>query len=376
MSDYVDNFDWGMQFEEELDETDWTRAYEELMAGPYRVIWEEEGGMVEGQEQGVMHEADGTQPVERIRSTEVDLSGSQSSRHILPPLSIPMLLEDSGIHEASGSEQLNTTATATASAVAVGNGSKLTCDFDGCSSRPFKRRGDLARHKKKHAYGRRSCPAEECVRVGSRGFTRIDKLRDHMLAGHDDETTFECIQCPLRLPRDLMGVHVHGWYGFDGYRTCPLPRCSFKVNVRWDTETQLDKLAFHLQEKHEPKQRNDFANLLRQRGYDAQTCDVVCPLCPGIDFSLKHEDFQRHFMRMHFHCQVCGSPKWVKNHSATCTHNFYGRESDRRLSECTDVPDEVKQHRRTILRVWPGFARYPVWDDIKDCNERSAASQG
>jgi hypothetical protein len=48
MSDYVDSFDWDMQFEEEVDETDWSRLYDEVMAGPYAPVWEEQEGVVEG----------------------------------------------------------------------------------------------------------------------------------------------------------------------------------------------------------------------------------------------------------------------------------------------------------------------------------------
>tara|TARA_R110002003_G_scaffold97_14_gene7870 strand:+ start:1209 stop:1382 length:174 start_codon:yes stop_codon:yes gene_type:complete len=50
MSDYVDSFDWDMQFEEEVDETDWSRLYEDVMAGPYAPVWEEQEGVVEGAE--------------------------------------------------------------------------------------------------------------------------------------------------------------------------------------------------------------------------------------------------------------------------------------------------------------------------------------
>jgi hypothetical protein len=48
MSDYVDSFDWDMQFEEEVDETDWSRLYEDVMAGPCAPVWEVQEGVGEG----------------------------------------------------------------------------------------------------------------------------------------------------------------------------------------------------------------------------------------------------------------------------------------------------------------------------------------
>lgn len=41
MSDYVDNFDWGMQFDQDQDQVDWSQLYEEVMSGPYGPLWEE-----------------------------------------------------------------------------------------------------------------------------------------------------------------------------------------------------------------------------------------------------------------------------------------------------------------------------------------------
>ncbi|KAH7077337.1 hypothetical protein FB567DRAFT_535056 [Paraphoma chrysanthemicola] len=281
--------------------------------------------------------------------------------------------ETLNIDEVSGSEHLITTTSATT--ITVDNGANLTCDFDGCSSGPFKRRGELTRHKKTHGTQRMfSCTAKDCNRIGSQGFVRKDKRNDHILAGHNDETTFICSRCSLRLPRDLMGVHGYDGHGIKSYRTCPLPRCSFKVNVWGDA--RLDKLTVHLKEKHELKQRNNFAILLRQSGYDAQTCGVVCPICPGIGYFLKHEDFYEHFMQAHFHGTACRQMKWDKNHSATCTHDCFWRKPEYRLPTCTFIPDEVEQHRRTILRVWPDFTCHPVWDDIRNCNKQSSTSHG
>jgi hypothetical protein len=102
---------------------------------------------------------------------------------------------------------------------------------------------------------------------------------------------------------------------------------------------------------------------------------VACPICPAIDCFLTHKDFYEHFMQVHFHGPVCG--EWGHGRPGkSCRQNCYGRHRRERLSQCTMIPDEVKQHRRTILRVWPAFASYPVWNDIKHCTPSADNSRG
>jgi hypothetical protein len=97
---------------------------------------------------------------------------------------------------------------------------------------------------------------------------------------------------------------------------------------------------------------------------------VACPICPAIGCFLRHEDFYEHFMQYHFRGPVCGKYDHGRS-SESWPQDCYGRKSDWRLVGCTMIPDEVKQHRRTILRVWPNFCRYPVWKDIQQCTSRS-----
>jgi hypothetical protein len=188
------------------------------------------------------------------------------------------------------------------------------CDVAGCA-RPFKRRGDLRRHSKIHdAKQMYDCPAVDCGRTGERGFVRRDKLVDHMLAGHDEHALFSCLACEKKLSRDLLAVHegFHSDHILNCYRTCPL-RCSFKVNVpeAWSmakstaTSKKMDKLQHHFLGKHDLKERMQYTNLFEQRGYDARTCEVVCPLCtPKCRFP-GHFEFFEHFMQAHFLGPTC-----------------------------------------------------------------------
>lgn len=188
----------------------------------------------------------------------------------------------------------------------------FVCDVAGCGSR-YKYHGDLTRHKHSHnPTVLHSCPASTCDRIGRRGFSRKDKLVDHMLAGHDDDTLFTCPRCLKELPRDLYAIHktvsepIHCW------RTCPLPRCSFKKNIYgWRSKaiarSNAKALQSHLLEKHDLKARTYYSNLLRQRGWDANTCDYVCPVCPThIHFS-EDGEFEKHFMATHYVGSSCAT---------------------------------------------------------------------
>lgn len=241
-----------------------------------------------------------------------------------------------------------------------------TCHVTGCKARPFKRRGDLKRHSRKHEPQQiYICSAIDCDRRGTNGFTRRDKLFDHMLAGHDETTIFVCSACKLHVPRDLMPAHTPSNSGnLAYYRTCPLPRCSFKVHAggyNGSTYVEaLNGLQAHLSQKHDVKARLCFADLLKQRGYDAETCSIICPICvPGYGFP-NHQAFYEHFMGSHFLGPVCG-----EHADAMCSCFCPGRLPSWRFAKSTLVPEEVRRHCRAILRVLPDFKQHPVWADIK-----------
>lgn len=255
----------------------------------------------------------------------------------------------------------------------------FACHELGCKSQPFKRIADLNRHKRKHGSLQRfDCPASDCERTGKRGFSRADKLADHTLAGHSESDWFSCAVCEVLLIRAEYEVHLMGMGNQENssahlrpraYRTCPMPRCSFKVHlgsVRIPRSTQMDLLQQHLLEKHDLQARSHFSEVLEQRGFDTRSGEIICPLCPSSCRFQKCGDFEDHFMRVHFRGPVCG-----RHGADRCEAMCLWRSSVNRISVCTSVPDEVRQHRLTILRIWPLFAYYPVWDDIKRCTRRA-----
>ncbi|KAF2134131.1 hypothetical protein P153DRAFT_363116 [Dothidotthia symphoricarpi CBS 119687] len=237
------------------------------------------------------------------------------------------------------------------------------CGFESCKSKPFKRRAELHRHELKH--GKKPdfpCMAQGCKRGGNKGFHRKDKLVDHMLHGHDEDTLFKCEEpgCNVELTRDVLPIHVHWgniYASLKYWRKCPMPRCPFKVFAE---RKSLDTLQNHLLEKHDVNGRANFAKVIAERGYDFNTCRIKCPICPHDNQFAIHADFYAHFMRHHFDGPVC-----ALDEDASCLKNCGGRNANFRLSRCTSVPDEVREHRRKLLSLWPDFAIYPVWDDLK-----------
>jgi hypothetical protein len=120
------------------------------------------------------------------------------------------------------------------------------CNVEGCRAGPYKRRGDLRRHSIKHnVWYRFGCPAVGCSRTGHREFTRMDKLIDHILAGHDEDAIFSCSKCGEELPRDLLTIRESYQdlvIGYKQYRTCPMLRCSFKIHIGWCKNDRLERL--------------------------------------------------------------------------------------------------------------------------------------
>lgn len=230
------------------------------------------------------------------------------------------------------------------------------CDAPGCSKR-FKRRGDLKRHKLSHASEQiHSCSVPNCSRIRPKGFARKDKLIDHMLAGHDEDTLFACPDCSATLTRDLASKHKLS--KLRNFRTCPMPRCSFKLVCLANDD--VDALQQHLQQKHGPRARNASSDLLKRRGYDAPTAQVLCPACPLPVLFSRTKDFQEHFFKAHYHGPAC-----ARHHDTSCHVYCGGRTVFERLIVRDRIADEVRQHRRAIMRIWPAFQWSRVWEDIE-----------
>lgn len=231
--------------------------------------------------------------------------------------------------------------------------SEYVCEHPRCSSKPFKRKGDLTRHKKLHGQQREfHCTAQGC----NFSFTRKDKLCDHRRAGHAAETLFACSNpaCRMLLTKDILPLHyASAEYYLSRYRQCPLPKCNFRIRYRiHDPRLDLDELRDHMLNSHDLQGRMRFATYFLSRGYDPERIKMVCPICPDAGQFDTHEDIQTHFMNVHCSDVPKGMSvfKWGE------------------LRGCT-VTDELRVHRRTILSLWPQFESHPVWNDIKSCSQ-------
>jgi len=187
----------------------------------------------------------------------------------------------------------------------------LTCDLEDCRAGPYKRWADLERHQRKHSSQYRfECSAQYCKFTSARAFPRKDKLREHILAGHDDDTILKCPddhECVVHITRDYLALHGETFSGLQKFRKCPIPKCSFKLNA---ARQSLDLLLQHLLEKHDARGRAKVAALLSQRGYDHATLQIMCPVCTD-DLSLFEDyvDFYQHFLLNHtigaIRCTLC-----------------------------------------------------------------------
>ena len=249
----------------------------------------------------------------------------------------------------------------------------ILCDVEGCHVGPFGRQAELQRHiRQKHTKPRISCTAVGCNRIGERGFAREDKLKDHILAGHDDNTTFHCpfSGCAEILTRDIMAFHLHRrgygdlWKSLSGARTCPMPRCPFQINLRGRKKQQMDDLIVHLHNKHDTDSRMRYNSTLRERGYDAASGYVMCPLCPpqAARFE-KHTDFSKHALE---HLGVSFSRSFCLDAWGHLHQYWYTHGSGNWVKE-TEIPPEFIENRRTLLSLWPKISLLPVWKDVPSC---------
>lgn len=233
------------------------------------------------------------------------------------------------------------------------------CNVDGCGSVTFGRRTELLRHQKKHFTGREfSCVAEHCRRTGQYGFTRKDKLIDHMLAGHHDDELFACPNsgCARSLPRSLLLIHTQQDIPATKlglYRVCPMPKCSFRIHA-W--RKSLDELQAHIIEQHNQEGRKRYAGTLKDRGYEPMAVNIIRPVC--LHASRSHEGFQVHLLTDHGHI----SP--LELDAMGSINGNMQPPSLAVLKRLSAIP-LVRQERRVILSLWPQFEACPVWDDVK-----------
>jgi hypothetical protein len=236
-----------------------------------------------------------------------------------------------------------------------------TCDFQGCSSKPFKRQAELIRHQLKHEDRRGfSCLARDCKRVGARGFTRVDKLTDHVLAGHEEDELFDCTKpgCTMSLSRDLISIHHKDYSASNGYRQCPMPKCSFRICAG---RKSMDLLQSHMLQQHDTKGRTKFGDLLLRRGYHPSTLEIICPVCPLEERFQGHTVFYQHFLEHHLR----QSHNLARLSHLSMMKGHHDNLARKILTESKTHHDVVFQQRRTILSLWPDFEKYSVWDDLR-----------
>lgn len=237
--------------------------------------------------------------------------------------------------------------------------SNWKCAVEGCSSSTFKRYTELLRHQKKHNASREfPCAALQCRRRGSNGFTRKDKLIDHMLAGHNEEDDFACPSpgCAVSLTRDMMTLHTHQdtpATRLGLYRVCPMPKCSFRIHA-W--RKPLDELRSHVIKQHQREGRKAFAGLLKRRGYEPIAADVVCPMCAHA--SQSHEGFQVHLLGAHG-----GISAEELDNLGSINGNLQAPSLV--VQQTLSANLLVQQERRVIFSLWPQFECFPVWGDSK-----------
>lgn len=268
----------------------------------------------------------------------------------------------------------------------------------------FKRKYELDRHMKKHrkekTYG---CTAHGSGRRGHKTFYRLDKLNDHINSAHDEQTRFTCPAPGCRidqLTKDSMKVHcskhtrfiedtavsdsLRMWYRLE-VLPCPMQSCH---KIYWSPGHLLEHLRTHTEEE-----RTAQSAAIAAAGYDAITCEVVCPMCDRR--CLDHHAFADHLEVNHLlndgECLLqwkgCLAPperdesrnvweKWYCCHGKkgesvitcpTCGSFFWvGRwnEMDHYLTFLTPN-EQIYPYRREILRLLPEFQTHPVFDDLR-----------
>lgn len=263
---------------------------------------------------------------------------------------------------------------------------KYDCNFPRCKS-SFKRISELNRHTKKHGKDKQihTCPAVGCSRSGDRAFSRGDKLREHVLAGHNADALFECdvrdCTCGMTMPKDMMAIHHltrqsdSSLHILVNYRCCPFERCNKRYNLYGRNglistggaaQSDFGHLQAHLFNDHTLESRSRLADVIGEHGYHHLTMKILCPVCAGRHLFQRYVDFYRHFLEEH--CDIQSTTDFSKVLWMYQGHMSYrsGVISIFKLfRECRHIPDQVRQHRLTIVRLWPHFIAHPVWDDIR-----------
>ncbi|KAF1982449.1 hypothetical protein K402DRAFT_195359 [Aulographum hederae CBS 113979] len=301
---------------------------------------------------------------------------------------------------------------------------RLECDVPDCQDSAkdltFRSQYELNRHKEnQHSSAdapKYPCLASGCDRKGPKAFPRVDKMRDHVRTVHIPRN--DSFRCPLpgcvgvEVPLSLFFVHKHQHYrrGWNwpmplthaAQRFCPLPNCK-KICK------SPGALQSHLKSSHSPIERVNEQTAVAEAGYDAASCDTVCPACP---FTVSdHGAFASHMTEQHlvvdsghYFAWQEACPKgsndagslpwevWSRNVPAaeppvcpvcyycpdTSSRDYSGRVKLTHHISMLRPSSEIYPHREAILKLWPDFggsgsgwkAPHPVFDDLRPAEGR------
>lgn len=264
------------------------------------------------------------------------------------------------------------------------------------------------------------CPVLGCAYQGSRSFYRADKLKVHLRMSHTDDALCQCpVQgCPNQpLPLDLLIAHANfhdrehptvqvlkdckkNDWGNEDVSKCPIG--NLQSCGKW---LPMAKLSLHIL-SHSEEDRLKFRSDAWDAGYDSMTGQPVCSNCSegftdaktfalhihqehllesgseGAEhFSMFHHALQEHrskwsklnlqdrlwdLQRYHFdsafNCPTCHVP--LKSHvRAEWTECDANRAQHLNMHK-EDITDVI-QHRRQILKHYPGFANHHIFDDLR-----------
>lgn len=263
----------------------------------------------------------------------------------------------------------------------------IKCEFPGCKYRgSFNREYDLTRHMNIHNSTREKCPVELCERT----FYRYDKLLHHFATAHHDNEEAICpvLPCGMRVPLMVLAQHVeHAHLSKErgknivceasrrsgNIRSCPIPSCK-KNKKRLEVDTMQEHLRQHL-----ASDRFSNCEAILAAGYDPDTMDIVCPVC---NTQLQTPvEFQEHFEWKHIFSQTVRARELrllVLRMGRYYSQYLWRREflddwTAKRLEAAPDFHYSILQpysdyahYRMAILRLWPEFARHPLFDEYRN----------
>ncbi|ERF75109.1 hypothetical protein EPUS_07798 [Endocarpon pusillum Z07020] len=285
----------------------------------------------------------------------------------------------------------------------------LKCKFPGCvSKKSFKRKYELERHMQKHSRQETfDCPAVNCKYRGPKAFYRPDKLKAHVLAGHDEQTLFACpvagcFSASRLLSRAFLSVHMRnhdlpvGKYrgylpalgSLDRFRTCPVEKCLKKLSP--------DSLQGHVLQ-HTEAERAACRIKIAAAGLDHLSGCVICPIIscritlPDLpafqDHLIDHIALDPNHFRawktsaIHSWCDLHQHP-WVLLRISWWDRisSFYNRDCPAcgmRRGQNTHPFDLLKDPknlhacREEILQLYPGIGWHPIFDDVMPAVHRT-----